>query len=176
MSKEQASHNKRCSKQWLQVNNAPWLSNKSLKLVKPLLKSYQSAFGECLLTSPTHLSSSQQKAKLLFTLHKPVLVHDNSKDPYLIYANYAALQLWDRCWEQMIGMPSRLTTPKEEQIKREDALLKVSEQNAIKHYEGIRVNSKGEYFMIRNACIWTIWDEKNILYGQAATFDDWSQI
>ena len=106
----------------------------------------------------------------------PVMAHDTSTDPCLNYANAAALQLWSRCWDEMIGMPSRLTAPEKERAKRQDALLEVNSEHAITNYQGIRVNSKGEYFTIKNARIWTIWDENNLIYGQAASFDNWCRI
>ena len=158
------------------MNNPPWLTNHSLRLVSLLLNSYQTAFGESLITSPNIIQSNQQKGKILFAIPNPVMAHDNATDPRLNYANAAALRLWSRCWGEMIGMPSQLTAPEAERAKRQDALLNVSKKHAITNYQGIRINSKGEYFMIKNARIWTIWDENNLIYGQAATFDTWYRI
>ncbi len=104
------------------------------------------------------------------------MAHDNSSDPCLNYANSAALQLWNRRWDDMIGMPSRLTTPQEEQKQRKAALAQASKRHAIKNYQGIRINSQGELFIIKNARIWTLFDEKNHPCGQAATFDCWWKI
>ena len=109
-------------------------------------------------------------------MQNPVIAHDNEVNPCINYANAAALQLWSRCWTEMIGMPSELTAPKEERKKRNNALLEVSQKHSITNYQGIRINSQGEYFKIKNARIWTIWDEKDLVYGQAATFQDWYRI
>ncbi len=73
-------------------------------------------------------------------------------------------------------MPSRLTAPKEEFSKRKYALQQANKNKAISNYHGIRVNRKGELFIIQNACIWTIWDEEGSPCGQAATFDSWKRI
>ena len=106
----------------------------------------------------------------------PVIAHDNATDPCIRYANAAALRLWSRCWDEMIGMPSRLTAPEKERAKREEALLNVSVKHVLENYEGIRVNSKGEYFIIKNARIWTLLNKEGNTCGQAATFDYWWKI
>lgn len=169
-------HSKQCYKQWLQVNNPPWLTNQSLRLVSLIVNSYRIAFDNSLITYPGVIHSNRQQAKILFTMPNPVMAHDASTDPCLNYANAAALRLWGRCWDEMIGMPSRLTTPEEERAKRQNALLDVNREHAITNYQGIRINSKGEYFSIKNARIWTIWDENNLIYGQAASFNNWCRI
>ena len=113
---------------------------------------------------------------MLFSMSKPVMAHSNAKDPCLNYANSAALQLWSRCLNEMIGIPSRLTAPKDEQKQRKKALEAALSKNGIKNYQGIRINSKGELFMIKNARVWTIWDENKKPCGQGATFDCWWKI
>ena len=77
-------------------------------------------------------------------------------------------------WHEMIGMPSRLTAPIDEYQKRQSALTQVLKNNAIKGYQGTRINSKGERFLINDARIWTIWNEAGLPIGQAATFDTWT--
>jgi len=158
------------------MNNAPWQSKKSLKLVHLLLTSYKNSYGEDLLIPSRSWYSAKEQAIKLFNIQNPVLAHDNAKDPCLNYANAAALLLWNKCWDEMIGMPSRLTAPKKEQEQRKKALTHVTEKHAIKNYEGIRVNSQGELFMIKNARLWTILDEANYVVGQAATFNCWWKI
>ena len=163
--------------QWRQVNNSLWLTNQSVRLISLLLNSYEKAFDESLLSSSSNnIKSNRHKAAILFTMPHPVIAHDNAKDPCIKYANAAALHLWSRCWDEMIGMPSRLTAPEKERAKRQEALLNVSEKHVLENYQGVRVNSKGDYFIIKNARIWTIWDEHNMIYGQAATFADWCRI
>ena len=176
MNKEHILHNKQWSKQWQQVSESPWLTKKSLKIVDILLTSYEKAFGEYLLTDPKILDSKLDKGKRLFVKRNPVMAHNTAKDPCLNYANSAALHLWKKSWSEMIGMPSRLTAPKEEQAQRNNALDLASKKHAIRDYQGIRVNSKGELFMIKNARIWTLWNEKEQACGQGATFDCWWKI
>ena len=84
--------------------------------------------------------------------------------------------LKNKSWNEMIGMPSRLTAPKEERSKREDDLNAVRRSHFIKGYQAIRINSKGQLFQIKNAKIWTLLDLNGRAYGQAATFDSWHMI
>ena len=157
-------------------NHRPWLTQKSLRIVDLLLKSYQQAFKGNLITTKTILDKNHPLGEMVFNLKNPVMAHDNAKDPCLNYANAAALQLWERDWKTMIGMPSRLTAPLEERQKRENALKQVKSTHAIKDYQGIRVNSKGEQFLIRNASVWTLWNKSGMNCGQAATFEFWNRI
>ena len=158
------------------MSESPWLTKKTLVIVHLLLKSYQKTFNESLLTSPQNFNSELEEGKALFTMPQPVMAHDNTNDPCLNYANASALQLWSRCWKEMIGMPSRLTAPETEQAQRNNALKQADKNHAIKNYQGIRIDSKGKLFMIKNARIWTIWDEQGSIFGQAATFNLWEKI
>ena len=158
------------------MNKAPWLTNEKLNLIALILTSYEITFQESLLKSLRNCTSNKEKGVTLFTSKNPILAHDNADDPALNYANAAALQLWDSQWDEMIGMPSRLTAPSQERRQRLVVLNNAKEQKGIKNYQGIRINRKGQLFMIKNARIWTIWNERGIACGQAATFDNWWKI
>ncbi len=156
----------------------PWLTNDKQQLVSQLLSSHQTAFGRALLSAQTTLQNSpaqnsQAASQQLFALPIPVLAHDGGTDPKLTYANAAALELWKLNWQDMIGMPSRLTAPEEERHSRAAALNKAQQVDAIEGYSGIRINSKGQRFRINNACIWTIKDANGKACGQAATIANW---
>ena len=158
------------------MNKTPWLSKKSLRIVRLLINSYQEAYGENLLTPLNHQDSDLTLGEKLFTMRYPVMAHTNATEPCLNYANSIALEIWITCWKDMIGMPSRLTTPREDQEQRNYALQQTTKKNAIDNYQGTRINSKGELFKIQHARIWTIWDEKSHNFGQAATFSCWWKI
>ena len=102
-----------------------------------------------------------------------MLAHNDSSDPALVYANAAALKLWQRRWAQMVGMPSRLTAPEQERRERAQALGNARQQDAYQGYSGIRIDSQGHRFVINNARIWTLWDLNGQRCGQAATFASW---
>ncbi len=149
---------------------------KKLELTDQLLQSYKNAFGKPLLICPDVDDYHRLQSQELFILKKIVIAHDKQDDPCLIYANASALQLWQMSWDEMIGMPSRQTAPKDAQRQRQAILNKAITKTAIKGYRGIRVNKKGEKFFIDNVKIWTIWDNDNSAIGQAASFASWWNI
>ena len=150
----------------------PWLKADQQALVAKLLQSHQWAFQRPLIASarqqPLRLSCQE-----LFACGFPVLAHDGGPDPKLTYANAAALGLWDAPWDDLVGLPSRLTAPTAEQAERSLALNKAKSEDAIEGYSGIRISRKGRRFMIQNARIWTLWDEQQQACGQAASFSNW---
>ena len=150
----------------------PWLKADQQALVAQLLQSHQWAFQRPLIASarqqPLRLSCQE-----LFACGFPVLAHDGGPEPNLTYANAAALGLWDAPWDDLVGLPSRLTAPTAEQAERSLALNKAKSEDAIEGYSGIRISRKGRRFMIQNARIWTLWDEQQQACGQAASFSNW---
>ncbi len=168
--------NKQCFKQWKLVSNTPWLTTETNNLVSLIVKSHLIAFGEPLLTIKRSHGNKRLLSEQVFLSEWPILAHEISYDPFLTYANATALKLWRKNWVEMIGMPSRNTAPLDQQEKRQRALKNANQQHAIKNYQGIRINSKGERFRIQNARIWTIWNKKRLIIGQAATFTNWEYL
>ena len=155
---------------------SPWFDDEVQHLVKLLLNSHQRAFKRCLLAElncSVNANNSAMISQELFNANFPVLAHNRGEDPQLNYANSAALKLWDRSWDMMIGMPSKMTAPSDQRQSRSEALKNALNSHAIEGYGGIRVNSKGQIFSITNARIWTIWDDRNRAFGQAASFKEW---
>ena len=152
---------------------APWLTSEKQELVNLLLISHQHAFKRPLLACERQQPSQRLAGQELFAARQPVLAHSDGHDPNLSYANAAALQLWGRRWEEMVGMPSRLTAPTSEQDARANALGKALQQDAIKDYQGIRINHEGRRFLIKNARIWTLWNQEGLRIGQAAVIGSW---
>ncbi len=154
-------------------NNAPWLDAPQQALAIQILESHQRGFGCALIASVGTARSSRLTAQELFNCGCPVLAHDGADDPRLTYANAAALQLWETSWAELIGLPSRLTAPETERSERRTALSKAQARHAIQGYAGIRISRQGRRFQIRNARIWTLWDDQHHPCGQAASFSDW---
>ena len=147
----------------LELAPAPWLTPGKRQLAEQLLRSHQQAFGRPLAAS----------AQELFSADLVVLAHDGSSDPCLTYANAAALQLWERPWSAMVGMPSRLTAEPQERQSRAQALQQALSQQAIEGYSGIRISRSGRRFQIQNARLWCLQDADGRPCGQAAAFSDW---
>ena len=148
---------------------APWLSPQLLGLTALLLESHQRLFQRPLVRS----SGIRLAAQELFVLDQVVLCHDGSEDRRFLYANRAALQLFSRNWEQMVGMPSRLSASANQRLSRREQLELARRQDKLENYSGVRVNSQGRRFQIRGARIWSLIDQERHYSGQAACFSQW---
>ena len=155
------------------AHEAAWLTAEKQELAAVLLQSHQRAFSRPLIASAQPGQSKRLLCQNLFACGFPVLAHGTEQDPKLSYANAAALQLWDSHWNELIGMPSRLTAPNSERAERSSALAQAKRLDAVQNYRGIRISCKGRRFMINKARIWTLCDTKERVYGQAACFSDW---
>ena len=158
----------------LAVAQAPalWLTPGKQHLALCILRSFERAFGRPLLAGGiTH--EVLQASQLLFRADTVVLAHDGASDPALIYANAAALQLWERSWDEMIGMPSRLTAEPQERAGRARMLATALQQHASEGYSGVRISKSGRRFQIHNARLWTLWGPGDQPCGQAAAFSNW---
>jgi hypothetical protein len=143
-----------------------------------LLASHRRAFGRSLIAGLAADAPPQQLAQELFASDAVVLAHDGADPngdpgPRLIYANRAALRLWQRPWGAMVGMPSKLTAEPAERASRRQALITAQAQDAIEGYRGIRIDSRGRRFQIEGARLWTLRDGTGLACGQAARFSRW---
>jgi hypothetical protein len=148
---------------------APWLTPEQQRLAAGILSSFERAFGRPLLAGVSAANAAQH----LFRADTVVLAHDGSADPALIYANAAALQLWERSWAAMIGMPSRLTAEPQERASRAQMLATALQQHASEGYSGVRISNSGRRFQIHNARLWTLLSPDDQPCGQAAAFSSW---
>ncbi len=155
------------------VPEAPWLGPDAIAIAALLLASHRRAWGKPLLAGTGKDRSHRQAAQELFSAATVVLAHDGSKDPQLIYANRAALTLWQRRWSEMVGMPSRLTAEPVEHRARSAALAHARRNEAIAGYGGIRIDRFSRRFRLEGARLWTLRDGSGLACGQAAAFDTW---
>jgi hypothetical protein len=152
--------------------SAPWLTPGKQHLARCILSSFERAFGRPLLAGGDGAGSPHAPQEL-FAADTVVLAHDGSTDPALIYANAAALQLWERSWAEMIGMPSRLTAEPQERAGRARMLATALQEHASEGYTGVRISKSGRRFQIHNARLWTLWGPGDQPCGQAAAFSSW---
>lgn len=150
----------------------PWLDSRGLELADQILSSHHSTWGRPLLALPSD-APPRLRAQELFSAAAVVLAHDGGADPRLIYANRAALSLWRRTWNTMVGMPSRLTAAASERPARAGALADALRTGGIRGYGGIRIDSAGRRFRIEAARLWTLRDAQGRTCGQAARFSSW---
>lgn len=117
--------------------------------------------------------SAEDQARRLFDAPFVVLSSGNEADPLLNYGNRTALELWETTWDELRGLPGRLTAEPVERPVREAFLQRVRENGYISDYSGIRISRKGRRFRIAAATIWNLVDADGRFVGQAATFPEW---
>ena len=160
------------------ISPPPWLTPAAQSLALCLLSNYQRAFGTPLIAGLAADASPLLVAQELFAAELVLLAHDGADPssepgPRLIYANRAALRLWQRPWAELVGMPSRLTAEPAERASRRQALVAAQAKEAISGYRGIRIDSRGRRFAIEAARLWTLRDGSGQPCGQAARFSRW---
>jgi PAS domain-containing protein len=105
-----------------------------------------------------------------------VVAHDTGADPKFIYANKAAQKCFDYSWEEMIGLPSRLSAEAPERAERQTLLDAVAKNGFLSGYRGLRIAKSGRRFLIEDGVVWQLIDREGISHGQAATFPSWRDI
>jgi len=116
-----------------------------------------------------------QLARRLYTAPFVVLAHDSSADPLFTYANLAAQQLFEMRWDEIVGLPSRLSAEAPAREERERLLERVAARGFIDDYSGVRVAKSGRRFRILHATVWNLSDPSGRRVGQAAAFADWER-
>jgi PAS domain S-box-containing protein len=97
-----------------------------------------------------------------------LLAHDTAFDPVFIYGNRTAQRRFGYSWEELTGLPSRLSAEAPERREREDFLRRVMRDGFVKDYRGMRVTKLGTRFWIEGVTVWQLVDERGKLHGQAA--------
>ncbi|HEU4684418.1 MAG TPA: MEKHLA domain-containing protein [Nitrospira sp.] len=121
-------------------------------------------------------SDVQRRARALFEARFIVVSHGTETDPVLNYGNEAALRLWEMTWNEFVRTPSRLTAEPAEQVERERMLEAAKTRGYFEQYQGVRITSTGRRFLIENAVVWTVRDQRGATVGQAATFSRWTTV
>jgi len=138
-----------------------------------LLDSFRLWTGRDLLD---RLGSIEEQAEAVFAAPVVVVSHGTEADPILNYGNQAALDLWEMTWDRLIGMPSRQTAEPVNQEERARMLRLVEQQGYYDRYRGVRVSSTGRRFLVEEAIVWNVIDERSRRIGQAATFSRWTRL
>jgi hypothetical protein len=113
------------------------------------------------------------RARALYHAPFVVLSHNTAADPILNYANRAGLRLFELTWEELVRLPSRQTAEPIHQDERARLLATVARTGFIDDYCGVRITKSGRRFVIDQATVWNLIDERGAAYGQAATFGRW---
>ena len=140
-----------------------------------MLSSHQRFVGRpLLLRSPGE--SDEVLARRLYTAPFGLLSHDDQPDPCFSYANLVAQQLFERSWDELVGMPSRLSAEAPERAERDRFLARVAAHGYIDDYAGIRVARSGRRFRILRATVWNLVDAAGRQIGQAAAIPAWEPL
>ncbi len=137
--------------------------------VRLLIASYRRLTGRDLVDPAL---ASSEAAQYLYHAPFVVLSHDPTPDPRFTYANLAAQDRFEMSWQEIVGLPSRLSAEPLVQAERARLLAQVAMTGYIDHYSGIRIAKSGRRFSIHNATVWNLVDAAGHLHGQAATFTD----
>lgn len=133
-------------------------------------KSYRQLLGKELISEA---SSDEEFARLLFHAPFAVLTHDTAADPVFNYGNLKALLLFEFSWQELSGLPSRMSAEAITQSERDKLLVEVKQKGYIDHYQGIRIAKSGKRFLIKNAVVWNLIDSELCYQGQAAFIGEW---
>lgn len=136
-----------------------------------LVGSYRRLIGG----DPPFLSASApHTARWLYAdAPSPVLAHNTQPDPGFIYANKAAQDLFGYGWDEMIGLPSRLSAEAPALDERQRLLDAVDRDGFATGYSGIRIAKSGRRFRIEDGVLWQLRTVDGSLRGVAATFTKW---
>ncbi len=112
-------------------------------------------------------------AEHLWELPAVVLAHGTEADPLFFYGNRAALDLFEITAAELITMPSRLSAEPVAREERARLMARVSADNFIFDYSGVRIAKSGKRFAIERATVWNLLTDTGSIEGQAAYFSDW---
>ena len=101
-----------------------------------------------------------------------VLAHDGGADPRFVYANRTAQACFGYAWDELVGLPSRLSAEAPERAERQRLLDAVTRDGFSRGYRGLRIAKDGRRFWIDEAVVWQL-DRDGATVGQAATFAQW---
>lgn len=118
----------------------------------------------------------EEKARHLYHAPFVVLSHDGTADPVFTYANLTAQRLFVLPWSRIVGMPSRFSAEVPARDERQRLLERVARFGYIDDYQGVRIASTGERFLIRRATVWNLVDADGGPVGQAACFAEWTPL
>ena len=120
-----------------------------------------------------NVGSLEEQAETLFNTLFAVVSHGTEADPIFKYGNKKGLELFEMSWEDFTKMPSRNSAEPIQQELRAQFMERVTKYGFVDNYEGIRISNSGKRFLMKNAIVWNVLDEKGMYCGQAAMFKNW---
>lgn len=133
-----------------------------------LAESFARQLGRPLIDDNPRPSAAQ-----LWTAEFGLLSHGVETDPLFNYANRLALELFERSFDSMSGLASRLSSEAPVDHERIRLLDEVARRGYIEDYCGVRISASGRRFEIAGATVWNLIDEAGLYCGQAAKITQW---
>jgi len=139
-----------------------------------LVSSYRRAVGR----DPAFLERGAPRSAdwLYAQASHPVLAHNTDPDPRFIYANRAAQTAFEYDWDEITGLPSRLSAEPVDREERQRLLDRVVRHGFATGYSGVRIAKSGRRFLIEEGVVWQLIDRDGAVRGQAATFAHWRDV
>jgi hypothetical protein len=155
------------------IESHPFLFSKRfyLRHADLLCRSYERLTGRSLFDL-----AAADAPRALFQASFALVSHGVEDDPVFNYANQTALELFEMSWEQFTILPSRHSAEPANREERARLLAQVSNHGYIDNYAGVRISSSGRRFLIEDAVVWNLIDDRGSYHGQAAVFDKWSYL
>jgi hypothetical protein len=131
-----------------------------------IFASYAKLFAEPLLD----LQASDDLLEKIYFADFAILSHGVEIDPVFNFANKFALDKFELNWSEMQNLPSRFSAEAPNREERKELLDRVTRFGFINDYQGVRISSTGKRFLIKEAIVWNLVDDKGDYQGQAAAF------
>jgi hypothetical protein len=102
-----------------------------------------------------------------------VVAHAGASDPRFVYANKTAQACFEYGWDEIVGMPSRLSAEAPQRAARQELLDAVARDGFVTGYKGVRIARSGRRFWIEDGVVWRVLRPDGSPVGQAASFGSW---
>lgn len=145
----------------------PDFSDAQRRQIVSIADSYQKLTGQPLV------AGAGDPFGLMWSAPKVIVAHGVEDDPVFFFGNLAALELFEMTFEAFTQLPSRYSAEPEDRAERALIFERLTRDDIIFDYEGVRVSATGKRFRISNASVWNLRDENGTRIGQAAAFADW---
>jgi len=154
-------------------NNEPSEYNDFLEShAKKLIESFLRVTGKPLID----IAANGTIYQALYQAPFCVVSHNTDNDPIFNYANKAAQAAFEMYWDDFTRLPSRLSAEAITQEERDTLLARVTKNDFIDDYQGVRISATGKRFFIEDAIVWNIKDEHGRYHGQAAALYSYSAL
>lgn len=142
------------------------MQNTDASFADLLARSYANVVGTPLV--PAGMAGAAAAA-WLYEAPFGLLAHDTSPDPLFVYANQTAQKLFEYSWDEIVGMPSRLSAAGGEGREARRVFMDaVLQQGYSDGYRGQRIAKSGRRFWIEETTVWNMVGPESELRGQAA--------